>query len=96
MDFTPRNIVNVSGDCFDHVRVFSDGMWNVKHGESILQHSLVRFHVQLIVIFLLVNSFHLVLQRFHFTHFTSEILVIYLIALRLHDLKFYLLCIAWH
>ncbi|KAL9388951.1 hypothetical protein Peur_017556 [Populus x canadensis] len=40
MDFTPRNIVNVSGDCFDHVRVFSDGMWNVKHGESILQHSL--------------------------------------------------------
>ncbi|KAL3578972.1 hypothetical protein D5086_020476 [Populus alba] len=74
MDFTPRNIVNVSGDCFDHVRVFSDGMWNVKHGESILQHSLVRFHVQLIVIFLLVNSFHLVLQRFHFTHFTSEIL----------------------
>ncbi|KAJ6325028.1 hypothetical protein OIU76_012170 [Salix suchowensis] len=71
---TPRNIVNVSGDCFDYVRVFSDGMWNVRHGESILQHSLVRFHVQLIVIFLLVNSFHSVLRRFHFTHFTSEIL----------------------
>ncbi|KAJ6432446.1 hypothetical protein OIU84_019645 [Salix udensis] len=74
MDVTPRNIVNVSGDCFDYVRVFSDGMWNVRHGESILQHSLVRFHVQLIVIFLLVNSFHSVLRRFHFTHFTSEIL----------------------
>ncbi|KAJ6311974.1 hypothetical protein OIU77_013679 [Salix suchowensis] len=74
MDVTPRNIVNVSGDCFDYVRVFSDGMWNVRHGESILQHSLVRFHVQLIVIFLLVNSFHSVLRRLHFTHFTSEIL----------------------
>ncbi|KAJ6357487.1 hypothetical protein OIU78_005354 [Salix suchowensis] len=26
MDVTPRNIVNVSGDCFDYVRVFSDAI----------------------------------------------------------------------
>ncbi|CAK7325944.1 unnamed protein product [Dovyalis caffra] len=72
---TPKNnIMNVSGDCFDYVKVFSNGIWNVKHGESILQHSLVRFHVQLIATFLLVNSFHFLLKRFHFTRFTSEIL----------------------
>ncbi|CAK7338904.1 unnamed protein product [Dovyalis caffra] len=71
---TTNGIVNVSGKCFDYVTVFSDGMLNVKHGESILQHSLVRFHVQLLLMFLVANSFHFLLKRFHFLRFTSDIL----------------------
>jgi hypothetical protein len=37
---------------------------------------LVRFHVQLLAMFLLSSSFHLLLRRFHLSRFTSEILVI--------------------
>lgn len=71
----PKNIVNVDGDCYDHVDVSSYGIWSEKHGESIFQHALVRLHVQLLVVFFLINCFHFVLKRFHFSRFTSEFLV---------------------
>ncbi|KAL3584199.1 hypothetical protein D5086_015260 [Populus alba] len=70
---TPKILLNVSGNC-QIVPAYSNGIWNVAHGETILQHSLVRFHVQLLAMFLLSSSFHLVLRRFHLSRFTSEIL----------------------
>ncbi|KAJ6917054.1 hypothetical protein NC652_019441 [Populus alba x Populus x berolinensis] len=70
---TPKILLNVSGNC-QNVPAYSNGIWNVAHGETILQHSLVRFHVQLLAMFLLSSSFHLVLRRFHLSRFTSEIL----------------------
>jgi hypothetical protein len=74
---TPEDIVNVSGKCYENVKVFSEGLWSVKPGESILQHSLVRFHFELLAMFFLAGSFHFFLKRFHFSRFTSDVLVIY-------------------
>ncbi|KAL9340355.1 hypothetical protein Peur_066574 [Populus x canadensis] len=70
---TPKILLNVSGNC-QNVPAYSNGIWNVAHGETILQHSLVRFHVQLLAMFLLSSCFHLLLRRFHLSRFTSEIL----------------------
>ncbi|KAL3578880.1 hypothetical protein D5086_020384 [Populus alba] len=71
---TPEDIVNVSGKCYENVKVFSEGLWSVKPGESILQHSLVRFHFELLAMFFLAGSFHFFLKRFHFSRFTSDVL----------------------
>ncbi|KAJ8769456.1 hypothetical protein K2173_002946 [Erythroxylum novogranatense] len=71
---TQKSVVNISGECFDYVRVFSDGVWNVRRNESILQHSLVRFHLQLVSFVFVSNLFHFLLKRFNLSRITSEIL----------------------
>ena len=70
-----KNIVNISGSCFDHVTPYGEGIWNEKHGETMLRHSFFRLNVQLIVMFVISHLFHLFLKRFHFQRITSDILV---------------------
>ncbi|KAJ8764053.1 hypothetical protein K2173_004944 [Erythroxylum novogranatense] len=69
----PKSILNVSGECFDYVRVFSDGILGTDK-ETILQHSLVRFHLLIVLFVCLSRFFHFLLGRFCLPRITSEIL----------------------
>ncbi|XP_057991378.1 cation/H(+) antiporter 11-like [Hevea brasiliensis] len=71
---TSQSIVNVSGSCFDYVPVNSEGIWNLKHGESILQHSFVRFQIQLVAMVAISHSFHFFLKHLYFPRLTSDVL----------------------
>ncbi|WCJ19968.1 Cation/hydrogen exchanger family protein [Euphorbia peplus] len=55
-------------------------MWNVEHGESILQHSFIRFHIQLVSMFFISHFFHLLLKRCHLPRLTSDILAGFLLG----------------
>ncbi|CAN0888385.1 Cation/H(+) antiporter 3 [Linum grandiflorum] len=69
-----KNIVNISGDCYEHVLVSTPGIWNIPPGETMLQHSLFRFSVQLLLMFFLSNSMNLGLRYLHLPRITSEIM----------------------
>ncbi|XP_065869517.1 cation/H(+) antiporter 15-like [Euphorbia lathyris] len=67
-------LLNLSGKCFYHTKVYSDGMWNEKHGESLLQHPFFRFQAQLLAMYSISHFIHLLLKRCNFPRLTSDIL----------------------
>ncbi|WCJ19967.1 Cation/hydrogen exchanger family protein [Euphorbia peplus] len=71
-DFEP--LLNLSENCFDHVSIVSLGLWNVKSGESVLQHAFFRFQAQILTMYSISHIFHLMLKRFNFSRLTSDIL----------------------
>ncbi|KAJ9160404.1 hypothetical protein P3X46_025808 [Hevea brasiliensis] len=69
-----KSIVNVSAGCFDYISGSSDGIWNVRRGETILEHPFFRFQLQLIAMVSIAHFFHLFLKRFDFPRITSDVL----------------------
>ncbi|CAL1374810.1 unnamed protein product [Linum trigynum] len=69
-----KNIVNLTGACYEHVTVYTPGIWNSEYGESILEHAFYRFSVQLLLMFFLSHSMHFFLKYLHMPRITSEIM----------------------
>ncbi|CAN1165107.1 Cation/H(+) antiporter 3 [Linum perenne] len=69
-----KNIVNISGDCYENVPVSTPGIWNIEAGGTMFQHSFFRFSVQLLMMFFLSHSIHLVLRYLYMPRITSEIM----------------------
>ncbi|XP_050227135.1 cation/H(+) antiporter 4-like [Mercurialis annua] len=66
-------LLNVSGECFDNIPVYSEGIWNVKRGDSFLEHSFVRFQIQILAMLLISNIvYHAVFKRLHIPRFSSD------------------------
>ncbi|XP_050210893.1 cation/H(+) antiporter 4-like [Mercurialis annua] len=73
MENLNNSSLNISGECFDYIRVYSEGIWNVKHGDSFLEHSFIRFQIQILAMFLISNTFyHVLFKRLHIPRFSSD------------------------
>ncbi|KAI3458479.1 hypothetical protein Pfo_015142 [Paulownia fortunei] len=66
---------NVTDDyCYIDIGLHSSGVWGPHGPRSFLQFALPRLQLQLAVIFILTQSLHLLLRRFHLPRIVSEIL----------------------
>ncbi|KAG8380735.1 hypothetical protein BUALT_Bualt06G0047000 [Buddleja alternifolia] len=67
--------VNVRDDfCYINIALHSTGVWGYEEARSFLQHTLPRVQLQLAIIFMLTQSLHLLLRRFHLPRLVSEIM----------------------
>ncbi|KAL2526709.1 Cation/H(+) antiporter 15 [Abeliophyllum distichum] len=66
---------NLTDDfCEIHIPLHSAGAWDIDGARSFLHYILPRLQLQLAVIFLLTQSLHLLLRRFHMPRILSELL----------------------
>ncbi|KAL0282226.1 UNVERIFIED_CONTAM: Cation/H(+) antiporter 15 [Sesamum angustifolium] len=66
---------NVTDDyCYVDIALHSPGIWETNGNRNFLQFALPRLQLQLAIIFLLTQSLHLLLRRFHLPRLVSEIL----------------------
>ncbi|KAL2227368.1 cation/H(+) antiporter 15 [Sesamum indicum] len=66
---------NVTDDyCYVDIALHSPGIWETNGSRNFLQFALPRLQLQLAIIFILTQSLHLLLRRFHLPRLVSEIL----------------------
>ncbi|KAK4385274.1 Cation/H(+) antiporter 4 [Sesamum angolense] len=86
---------NVTDDyCYVDIALHSPGIWETNGNRNFLQFALPRLQLQLAIIFLLTQSLHLLLRRFHLPRLVSEILM--QIRKQLGIANFHFLLIGWN
>ncbi|KAL8539325.1 hypothetical protein ACS0TY_001084 [Phlomoides rotata] len=66
---------NITGDfCFINTALHSPGIWDSQAAKTFLHYALPRLQLQLALIFIVTQSLHVLLRRFHLPRITSEIL----------------------
>ncbi|GKV28225.1 hypothetical protein SLEP1_g37306 [Rubroshorea leprosula] len=63
-----------NGSCWRFIPVYSEGIWNLKPGEYMFGHALLRLHIQLALMIILTSSMHFFLGRLHLPRLVSELM----------------------